>query len=424
LAYAMIGVPFALLLLGFPVFVTLLVSSAIALYLFFPVPAVALHQVMFGSLDSFALLAIPFFIFAGEIMGRGGISFRLVNWTGALLGRTKASLPLTSVGTCTVFGSISGSAPATVAAVGRITFQPMINAGYDRRLATGVLTASGLIGNIIPPSVAMILYAAAAEQSVVRLFTAGIVPGLLLAVAFAAYLLIRPRGSENDTAEPFEWRRLLTATRQSIWALGMPVVILGGIYSGVFSPTEAAGVSIVYAIIVSMLVHRDVSVGQLLQIARHSTYITAQLMIIVAAAGVYSWLLTTSGVAPAITAYFGALDLPPWLILLIVNVLLLIIGCFIDTASAILLLTPLLAPMMVASGVDLVHFGIVMTLNLSIGMFTPPFGVNIFVAQAVFKQPLGVIYRGVIPFLLISLGVLLAVTYVPTLSLWLTQFLG
>ena len=414
-------VPIVLLFLGFPIFVVLLATAAIAIVIFYSIPLTVLHQVMFGSLDSAALLAVPFFIFAGEIMAAGGISDRLVAWAKSLFGRSKASLPITTVATCVVFGAISGSSAATVAAVGRITFRPMLDAGYDRRFATGLLTASGLIDNMIPPSIAMILYAIVAEQSLVRIFTAGFVPGLLFALAFVAYVLVKSWGSAIDPPEPFRWARLGRETLNAAWALGMPVIILGGIYTGVLSANEAGGAACVYAILVAMFVHRDVGVTQLLDLARRSAYVTSQLMVIVASAGVFSWLLTTSGAAPRLTDVFAALDLSSPMLLFIINVFLLLVGIFFDPAPAILLLTPILLPIVKAAGIDLIHVGIVMTANLSIGCFTPPFGINIFVAQAVFKQPVSVIYRGVMPFIWLSIAVLAVITYVPELSLFLTR---
>jgi C4-dicarboxylate transporter DctM subunit len=420
-ALTMTLVPIVLLFLGFPIFVILLATAAIAIIIFYSIPLTVLHQVMFGSLDSAALLAVPFFIFAGEIMAAGGISGRLVAWAKSLFGSSKASLPITTVATCVVFGAISGSSAATVAAVGRITFRPMLDAGYDRRFATGLLTASGLIDNMIPPSIAMILYAIVAEQSLVRIFTAGFVPGLLFALAFVAYVLLKSWGSAIDPPEPFSWTRLGRETLNAAWALGMPVIILGGIYTGVLSANEAGGAACVYAILVAMFVHRDVGVTQLLDLARRSAYVTSQLMVIVASAGVFSWLLTTSGAAPRLTDVFSALDLSSSMLLFIINVFLLLVGIFFDPAPAILLLTPILLPVVKAAGIDLIHFGIVMTANLSIGCFTPPFGINIFVAQAVFKQPVSVIYRGVMPFIWLSIAVLAVITYVPELSLFLTR---
>ena len=421
MALAMTLLPVVLLLLGFPIFVILLATAAVVIVNFYAIPATALHQVMFGTLDSAALLAVPFFIFAGEIMAAGGISRRLVDWARALFGGVRASLPITTVATCVVFGAISGSSAATVAAVGRITFKPMLEAGYDRRFATGLLTASGLIDNMIPPAIAMILYAIVAEQSLVRIFTAGFLPGLLFALAFIGYIVLRSRRGAIERPQPFRWRRFGAETGRAATALIMPVIILGGIYSGVLSANEAGGAACVYAVVVSMLIHRDVSLPQLLELARRAAYITSQLMVIVAAAGVFSWLLTTSGVSPMLDRSLAALNLPPWLLLLLINVLLLIVGIFFDPAPAILLLTPLLLPIVKTAGIDPIHFGIIMTANLSIGCFTPPFGINIFVAQAVFRQPVSVIYPGVMPFIWLSLAVLALITYVPEISLMLTR---
>jgi C4-dicarboxylate transporter, DctM subunit len=415
--------PTALLLLGLPIYVTLLATCAIVIVFFYSIPATALPQIMFGSLDSSALLAVPFFIFAGEIMGTGGISRRLVNWSKALFGGTKASLPITTITTCVVFGAISGSSAATVASVGRITFQPMLDAGYDRRFAAGLLTASGLIDNMIPPSIAMILFAAVAEQSIVQIFSAGIVPGILFAVAFAAYVWIKGHRSAIDKPEPFSAERLFRETGHAAWALGLPVLILGGIYSGLITATEAGGVSCIYAVLVSVIIYREIKWAALRGLAERAAYITAQVMIVLAAAGVYSWLLTTSGAGPAITSIFKQWALHPWLLLLMVNIVLLLIGIFLDPPPAILLLTPILMPIIKDAGIDPVHFGIVMTANLSIGCFTPPFGVNIFVAQAVFKQPVGVIYWGVLPFIWLSIAVLMLITYVPALSIGLLRWM-
>lgn len=416
-------VPLLLLLLGFPVFVVLLASAAIAILAFTNVPPTILHQVLFGSLDNYTLLAVPFFIYAGELMGRGGISRRLVIWSQSLIGGMRGSLPITGVATSTVFGAISGSSPATVAAVGRILYAPMREEQYSRQFSVGVLTASGVIANIIPPSVAMLLYAAAAEQSVIRLFTAGILPGLLFAILFCVYAWLVARGQFGRREWSFDWGRFLAASRSAGWALFTPVIILGGIYAGIFSPTEAAGISCVYAILVTMFVYRELGVRELLEVTQRAMFVTAQIMIIVASAGVFSWVLTTSGVASAAAEWIEGMNLPGWMMFLAINIFLLIVGCFLDTASSILVLTPLLVPIAVALDIDLVHFGIVMTVNLSIGMFTPPFGLNIFVGQATFQEPVQAIYRGVLPFIGLSFVALAIITYVPELSLALTRFL-
>lgn len=423
MTWAMTLLPGVLLFLGFPIYVTLLAACAVVIVFFYSIPATALPQVMFGALDSSALLAVPFFILAGEIMGTGGISRRLVNWSKALFGSSRASLPITTISTAVVFGAISGSSAATVASVGMITHKPMIEAGYDRSFAAGLLTSSGLIDNMIPPSIAMILFAAVAEQSVVQLFTAGIVPGLLFALAFAGYVWIKSHRSAVDPPEPFSIERFILETANAFWALGLPVLILGGIYSGAITATEAGGVACIYAILVSAVIYREVKWRELGRICQRAAYLTAQVMIVLAAAGVYAWLLTTSGAGPTITALFKQWDLSPWVLLLMINVVLLLIGIFLDPPPAILLLTPILMPIIKDAGIDPIHFGVVMTANLSIGCFSPPFGVNIFVAQAVLKENVGVIYQGVMPFIWLSIAVLLLITYIPFLSIGILKWM-
>lgn len=417
-------VPVGLLLLGFPIFIILLTTSLIILLFFMEVPLTAVHQVMFGSVDKFALMAVPFFIFAGELMGIGGISKRIIDWVLSIIGWVRGSLALTTVGTCTIFGAISGSSPATVAAVGRLMYQPLRESGYDEKFSTGLLASSGAIAVVIPPSITMILYGASAEQSVALLFVAGFIPGLLMAGIMAAYIYYFAWSRNIQDGQPFEMSAFLTASRNGVWALGTPFIILGGIYAGVFSPTEAAGIACVYAIIVTKFIYRDISWRALWDVSVSSMYLTSQVLIIVAGAGVFSWLLTVSGIPQAATALIQSLEVSPWVILLVINVFLLFVGCLLDPGSAILVLTPLLAPIAAAVGVDLIHFGIIMTVNLAIGMFTPPFGLNIFIAQALFKAPLSSIYPGLVPFIFINIIALGLVTYIPELSLFLTRYMG
>ena len=422
--WVMVLMPVGLLILGFPIFIILLATSAIILLFFMEIPLTAVHQVMFGSVDKFALMAVPFFIFAGELMGMGGISQRIISWVMSVIGGMRGSLPLTTVGTCTIFGAISGSSPATVAAVGRLMYPPLREKGYNEKFSTGVLTSSGAIAIVIPPSISMILYGASAEQSVSHLFIAGIFPGLLMSLMMGGYIYWYAARRDIREGQPFKLREFLRASKSGVWALGTPVIILGGIYAGVFSPTEAAGIACVYAIIVTKFIYGDISWRGIWDVSVNSMYLTAQVLIIVAGAGVFSWLLTVSGIPQAAVAAIQALDVPPWVILMIINVFLLIVGCLLDPGSAILVLTPLLAPIAAAIGVDLVHFGVIMTVNLAIGMFTPPFGLNIFVAQALFKAPLKSIYPGLVPFIVINILALGIVTYVPELSLYLLKFLG
>jgi C4-dicarboxylate transporter DctM subunit len=422
--YYMGIVPIVLLVLGFPIFIILLATATIVLVVHQAVPPMAMHINMFGSVDKFALMAVPFFIFAGEIMGRGGISKRIVNWVMSIIGSVRGSLALTTVGTCTVFGAISGSSPATVAAVGRLLYQPMRTAGYTEKFSSGLISSSGAIATVIPPSIGMILYGASAEQSVALLFIAGVIPGLLIAALMAAYIYAYALRTGIREASGFSFGQFLTASKEGVWALGTPFIILGGIYAGIFSPTESAGVACVYAIIVTRFIYADISWKGIWTVSVDSMYLTAQVLIIVAAAGVFSQLLTISGIPQDAVQAIQDMNMKPWQVLLVINVFLLFVGCVLDPGSAILVLTPLLAPIAAAMGVDLIHFGIIMTVNLAIGMFTPPFGLNIFVTQALFKAPLSSIYPGLMPFIAVNLLALMIITYVPELSLYLTQFVN
>jgi C4-dicarboxylate transporter DctM subunit len=416
--------PLALLVLGFPFFLVLLSTATIAILAFTTVPPTAVPQIMFGSIGHFALLAVPFFIFAGELMGRGGMARRLVAVVVTLFGGIRGGVPITAVGATTLYGSISGSTAATVAALGPLFYPQLRKSGYDEKFSTGVVTCAGYIDNIIPPSIAMILYCAAAEQSVVKLFAAGVGPGIMLAAIMALYIYFYARWKRLDSGTRFEWAAFATALREGAWAIMMPVIVFGGIYGGVFSPTEAAGVACVYAIVVTMLIHREIGWRDFWDVSITSMYLTAQIFLIVAVAGIFSWLLTTSGAATVAVDYIGHLKLDPWMVLLTINAFLLVVGCFIDTASSILVLTPLLLPIATAVGVDPIHFGIIVVVNLSIGTFTPPFGINIFVAQSIFQVPLRSIYAGLVPFIAVAIVGLMIVTYVPALSLWLVQFIG
>jgi C4-dicarboxylate transporter DctM subunit len=423
MGWVMALLPVALLVAGFPFFLVLLATATVALLFFAGVPATAAHQVMFGALDKYALLAVPFFLFAGDLLGRGGVSVRLVRWVQSIIGRVRGSLPFTSLGTAVVFSAISGSTAATVAAVGSLTYRRLREAGYSERFSSGLLIGAGAIDNLIPPSVGFILYGIASDTSIVRLFLAGVVPGLVLAAFFSIYVYCHAVRKGERGGPAFQGREFLAATKDGIWAIAAPVAVLGGIYTGVFSPTEAAGVACVYAILVSTLIYREASAREVFDSAARSMYLTAQVFIILACAGVYSWLLTVSGAGPALIGAVTDLQLPTWGLLLAINVLLLVVGMVLDTVSAILVLTPLLAPIALAAGIDPVHFGVVVIMNLSIGTFTPPFGLNIFVGQAVFKAPLSSIYPGVLPFIVAAIGALMVVTYVPQLSLFLLKFI-
>jgi C4-dicarboxylate transporter, DctM subunit len=411
--------PIILLVVGFPIYLILLTTSLVAILFVADVPLTTIQTAMFGSLDSVPLLAIPFFILAGEIMGQGGIAKRVIFWVAALTGSVRGSLPVTTIASSELFGAMSHTAVGTVAAVGRLVFPALRGGGYSDRFSVSLIASSGAIAVVIPPSIAMILYSMSAQQSAIALFTAGILPSLLLGLVDAIYVILYSRSRDVRVGEKATWPRIWSATKDAGWALGAPFAILGGIYGGIFTPTEAAGVAAIYSIVVTMFIYRDIGWHELWRITVGAAFLIAQILIIVTAAGIYSWLLTTSGIPQHIVSTMTSLHLAPWQTLLIVNVGLLLIGSFLEPPAAIIILTPLLLPLVEAAGVHPVHFGIIMAVNLSIGMYTPPFGLNLFASQAIFHHPLGSIYRGVVPFVLINFGMLMVISYVPWISLGL-----
>jgi C4-dicarboxylate transporter, DctM subunit len=415
--------PFGLLLLGFPIFLLLLATSFVVMIFFFPVPLTAIHQIIFNSLNKYALLAVPFFIFAGDLMSRGGISTRLLRWVAAIIGGFRGSIPLTSLGFAAMFGAISGVTTAATAAIGTLTYPRMREAGYSERFASALITAGGALDNLIPPSIAMIIYGIASDTSIIALFAAGIGPGLLLAGLFAIYIYFHSVRAGIAESGRFSIWELLLATRNGLWALGAIGIIFGGIYSGVFSPTEAAGVACIYAIIISYFVYREVTLTELFETAARAMYLTALIFIIISVAGLYAWLLTISGIAQQAADFITGMHAQPWMVLLTINVFLLFVGCFLDPASALIMLTPLLAPIAASIGVNPVHFGVIVVMNLTIGTFHPPFGLNIFVCQALFKTPSATLYMGLIPFVVLAVIALLMVTYIPAISLWALKYL-
>jgi C4-dicarboxylate transporter DctM subunit len=415
LAYFLL--PAVLLVLGIPIFLVLLVTCLVVILFIADVPPQAVHTFLYSALDNFPLLAVPFFVLAGEIMAQGGIARRVVVWVMAMVGGVRGSLAVTTVVASEVFGAMAHTAVGTVVAMGRMLYPSLRESGYNERFAVGLIASSGAIAIVIPPSISMILYSLSAQQSAVALFTAGILPSLLIGVVGALYVMIYAHIKAVPLTSKARWDAIWASTKDAAWSISTIVVILGGIYGGVFTPTEAAGVAVVYSLFVTMVVHREVGWRELWRIVQSAMFLISQILMIVAAAGLYSWLLTTSGLPQKLIAEVNALQLAPWALLLALNVILLIMGSFLEPPAAILILTPLLLPLVQAVGVDPVHFGIIMAVNLSIGMYTPPFGLNLFASQAVFQTPLGNIYRGVLPFLAINFATLMVITYVPAISM-------
>jgi len=411
------GLPVILLILGFPIFLILLVTSIVAVLTIADVPTEAIQTYMFGSLDNFPLLAVPFFVLAGEIMAQGGIARRIIAMVMAIVGGIRGSLAVTTVAASELFGAMSHTAVGTVVAMGRMIYPALKEGGYNDRFAVGLIASSGAIAVVIPPSIAMILYAVSAEQSAVLLFTAGILPSILIGVIDAAYVMTYARIKGVPLGAKARWQTVCQTGKDASWSLGSLVVIFGGIYGGVFTPTEAAGVAVIYSLFITMFVHREVDLAGFWRILLASAYLISQILLIVTSAGIYSWLLTTSGIPQQIVGGINAMHMAKWELLLILNIGLLLAGSFLEPPAAILILTPLLLPIVRGVGVNPIHFGIIVAVNLSLGMYTPPFGLNLFSSQAIFKAPLSRIYVGVLPFLLLNFIALMIITYVPAISL-------
>jgi C4-dicarboxylate transporter DctM subunit len=409
--------PTVLLILGIPIFLVLLVTSLVAVLTVADVPTEAIQTYMFGSLDNFPLLAVPFFILAGEIMAQGGIARRVVEWVISLIGGMRGSLAVTTVAASELFGAMAHTAVGTVVAVGRMIYPSLRANGYDERFSIGLIASSGAIAVVIPPSIAMILYSMSAQQSAIALFTAGILPSLLIGLVDAVYVIAYARIKAVPFTAPARWSAILLSTKEAFWSISTIVVIFGGIYGGVFTPTEAAGAAVVYSLFVTMVIHREVGLRKLWDIIVASVFLISQILMIVTGAGLYSWLLTTSGIPQQMVAGINGAHLPEWALMLSINVVLLVMGSFLEPPAAILILTPLLLPIVEAIGISPIHFGIIMAVNLSIGMYAPPFGLNLFASQAVFETPLGKIYRGVLPFVAINFITLMVITYVPAISM-------
>jgi C4-dicarboxylate transporter, DctM subunit len=409
--------PAILLILGLPIFVVLTLTSMAAIVFVAHVPLDAIQTNMFGSLDNFPLLAVPFFVLAGEIMGRGGIANRVVNWVVSLIGGVRGSLAVTTVASSELFGAMAHTTVGTVVAIGRLLFPSLTKHGYSERFAVSLITSSGAVAVIIPPSISMILYAMTAQVSAIQLFTAGILPSLVIGIVDAVYVICYAHIKAVPLTSRTRWENIWASTKEASWAIGTIAVIFGGIYGGVFTPTEAAGVAVVYSLFVAMVIYREIGLAELWQVIVSSVYLIAQILIIVTGAGIYSWLMTTSGIPQNLIGAIDAMHLPAWQTLLFVNAGLLAAGSFLEPPAAILILTPLLLPVVESAGVNAIHFGIIMAVNLSIGLYLPPFGLNLFAARAIFNVPMGMIYRGVLPFVAINFAALLLITYLPAISM-------
>ncbi len=407
------------LALNVPVYLALILSSWLSMGLSTNIPSQIIVQRMFSGIDKFSLMAVPFFIFAANIMNRGGLAPRIVRLANTLVGHVHGGLAFTVVLSCMFLGAVSGSAPATVIAICALMMPIMLKAGYDKSFVLGLIIASGSVAVIIPPSIGMVVYGAVTGTSVGELFAGGFLPGIVYGLAFMVYSYIYARRKRIPLQPRSTLREAFASFRQAGWALGIPVVILGGIYGGICTPTEAAGIAVVYSILVGMFIYREISWKALIEEAYKSAVGTAQVMIILAGAAVFAWLMTRFRVPDALATSIFALGSSRTAILLMMNLILLIAGMFLDPASIQMIMAPLFLPLAVSVGVDPVHLGLIMVVNGAIGMFTPPFGLNLFVASGITGTPLAELSRKVWVWVGLSLVALGLITYVPGITMLL-----
>ncbi len=415
---------FFFMLIGVPIAVSLGLAGSLVIIFFSQDSISSVAVKLFETSEHYTLLAIPFFLFAGSFMTTGGVARRLIDFANACVGHIRGGLAIASVLSCMLFAALSGSSPATVAAVGSIAIAGMVRSGYPIEFGTGIICNAGTLGILIPPSVVMVVYAAATEQSVGRLFMAGVVPGILLGVTLMLTIYIIAIKKNLPAMPRATVREFFRSAREAMWGLILMVIILGGIYSGAFTPTEAAAVAAFYSFIVAVFIYKDIKLSECPKVILEAGKLSIMLMFIIANAMLFAHVLTTEQIPQQLTAIVAAMDLAPWEFLIIVNLVLLVAGAFMEPSAIILILVPILFPIATHLGIDPIHLGIIMVVNMEIGLLTPPVGLNLFVASAITKLPLVKVIRATMPWLSIMLLFLILVTYVPSISLALPDWIG
>ncbi|MBO1513454.1 TRAP transporter large permease [Metabacillus bambusae] len=411
------------LLLTVPIGISLGLASLVTI-LFADVTSVEyLAQSLVQSTDSFPLMAVPFFILAGEIMGKGGISERLFKLANVFVGNFTGGFAMAAVLTCMFFAAISGSGPATVAAVGGIMIPAMVGYGYDKKFATAVVVSAGALGIIIPPSIPMVIYGVSGSVSIGDMFIAGILPGILIGVVMMGWSYIHSKKNNyKGNGEKFTIKRALSGINEAKWAIFIPILILGGIYGGIFTPTEAAVVAVVYAAIISLFVYKELNFKTIPSVLKDAALTSATILIIIGTANAFGRILTLEQIPRMVADLLLGISSNPLIILLLLNLLLLFVGMFMDTVAAIIILVPILLPIAINIGIDPIHFGIIMIVNLAIGFITPPVGVNLFVGSGISGLKIETLARATVPFFIAMILSLTVITVIPEISLFLVNF--
>ena len=415
---------FLLMFIGVPIAASLGLAGSITIMLFSPDSVRSLAIKLFETSEHYTLLAIPFFLLSGAFMTTGGVARRLIDFANACVGHIRGGLAIGAVLACMLFAALSGSSPATVAAVGSIAIAGMVRSGYPQAFGAGIVCNAGTLGILIPPSIVMVVYAAATEQSVGKLFMAGVIPGIMLGLVLMIAIYIVARIKKLPALPRASFREWLRSAREAFWGLLLMVIILGGIYTGMFTPTEAAAVAAVYAGFVALFVYKDLKIRECPKVLLESGKLTIMLMFIIANAMLFAHVLTTEQIPQTITAWVVDLGLQPWQFLLVVNIVLLIAGAFMEPSAIILILAPILFPIAMQLGIDPIHLGIIMVVNMEIGLITPPVGLNLFVTSAVTGMPLTAVIRAALPWLMLLISFLMVITYIPAVSMALPNWLG
>ncbi len=412
-----------LMLTGMPISISLGLTVLTFLFTMTQVPIESVALKLFTGIEKFEIMAIPFFILAGNFLTHGGVARRMINFATSMVGHWHGGLALAGVVACALFAAVSGSSPATVVAIGSIIMPAMVRQGYPKGFGAGVITTSGALGILIPPSIVMVMYSVSTNTSVGKLFMAGVIPGLMLATMLGVTTWMLAKKHDYPRMKKASWSERLTAFRKSVWGLLLIVIVMGGIYTGVFTPTEAAAMSAVYAFVIAVFVYKDMGLKQVPKVLLDSASMSAMLLYIITNAVLFSFLMTSENIPQAMAGWIMDKGFGQVSFLLVVNVLLLLAGNVMEPSSIVLIMAPILFPVATTLGIDPVHFGIMMVVNMEVGMCHPPVGLNLYVASGITKMGITELTVAVMPWLLTMLAFLLMVTYIPQLSLWLPNLL-
>jgi C4-dicarboxylate transporter, DctM subunit len=418
------GLLFALMLTGMPISISLGLTVLTFLFTMTDVPIESVGLKLFSGLDNFSIMAIPFFILAGTFLTRGGVAKRMIDFTTAMVGHWAGGLGLAGVGACALFAAISGSSVATVVAIGSIMMPAMVDYGFPRRFGAGVIATSGALGILVPPSIILVLYGVSTNSSIGALFIAGIVPGVILAIMLGGVTWFIAWRNNYPRLPRASWQQRFTAFREAVWGLLLVAIVLGGIYGGIFTPTEAAATAAVYAFFITVFVYKDLKLVDVPKVLLNAANLSSMLLYIITNAVLFSFLMTDQQIPQTMAAWIVDKHLSVWMFLLVINLILLAAGNVMDPSSILLIMAPILFPLATNLGIHPTHLGILMAVNMEVGLCHPPVGLNLYVGSGIAKMGISEMTMAVLPWLFAMLIFLLMVTYIPEISLWLPRLLG